>query len=238
MNMYDKSISVENGFFFVPITILADNFTITLSGYLEDKLGTRILSLIGIVFGLFCNLIIKFVHNFWILLFSFLLYGIGIGLCYYPILKTCWKYFPNKKGIITGIILCVYGIGNFGFTSLADFIINPDKISPDDNGIYKPEIAIKIKDYSFIMSIIIGSLGIIALILMFPIDNIIGDNNIDEIKENQKENDEEQNENKKEELIENENDKPIKQAILSLRFLLFNLMCVGTLCKFYLNYFD
>ena len=36
---------------------------------------------------------------------GFVLYGLGIGMGYYPILKTTWKYFPEKKGFLTGLIL-------------------------------------------------------------------------------------------------------------------------------------
>ena len=38
---------------------------------------------------------------------GFVFYGLGIGMGYYPILKTTWKYFPEKKGFLTGLILCV-----------------------------------------------------------------------------------------------------------------------------------
>lgn len=251
MNMYDHKIGLTHGFFFVPVTILADTYVITVSGIFERILGTRILSLIGIVGGLFCHLIIRWVHNFWLLLFSFIIYGFGIGLSYYPILKTCWKYFPEKKGIITGIILCVFGFSPLVFTSLADAVINPDKVKPEE-GIYPPEIAENIKKYSLIMSIVIGVLGLIAMVLMFPRDNIVGDTALKEDDELQKakevmnskenkstpknsfieEGEVQVNEKGEQiELNESDYDKPLKQAALSLRFLLFNLMSVGTLCK-------
>lgn len=259
--MYDDSIGLTHGFFFVPVTILADTYVISLSGVLEQKLGTRLLSLIGIAFGLYCHLIIMFVHNFWLLLLSFILYGFGIGMSYYPILKTCWKYFPEKKGVITGVILCVFGFSPLVFTSLADFVINPDGDEADEKGIFEPKVAERIKKYSLIMSIVIGTLGVLAMILMFPADHIVGDTKLIEEEQLNKEKEKgqinqigkeglddepaapiEKEENKEEELQINEKgqqvelhesdkDKPLKQAALSCRFLLFNLMSVGTLCK-------
>ena len=54
---------------------------------------------------------------------GFVFYGLGIGMGYYPILKTTWKYFPEKKGFLTGLILCVFGLCPFVFTSIADAVI-------------------------------------------------------------------------------------------------------------------
>jgi hypothetical protein len=183
---------------------------------------------------------------------GFVLYGLGIGMGYYPILKTTWKYFPEKKGFLTGLILCVFGLCPFVFTSIADAVINPKGEKANDDGIFTdPKIAIKMKDFSLIMTITMGVCGILSQILMFPLDNIVStDNNqvvvesednkpkesIDtnvsneiyasekDINKNQKNENEE--ENKK--VTVNE---PFMQAFKSMRFHLFNFMSVGTLCK-------
>ena len=90
-----------------------------------------------------------------------MLFGLGIGMGYYPILKTTWKYFPQKKGFLTGFILCVFGLCPMVFTSIADFVINPKGESMVDN-IFKPEIAIKMKNFALIMSITMGICGILS----------------------------------------------------------------------------
>ena len=175
---------------------------------------------------------------------------------YYPILKTTWKYFPEKKGFLTGLILCVFGLCPFVFTSIADAIINPNGESMLDN-YYSPNISIKMKDFALIMSITMGICGIISQILMFPMDNIIStdknndksneksksnENNVEKLEEENNKNEEDisnekskNNENKVEKLEEennkNEDNEPFIQAFKSLRFHLFNLMSVGTLCN-------
>ena len=55
---------------------------------------------------------------------------------YYPILKTTWKYFPEKKGFLTGLILCVFGLCPFVFTSIADAVINPEGVPANEKGIF------------------------------------------------------------------------------------------------------
>ena len=163
---------------------------------------------------------------------GFVFYGLGIGMGYYPILKTTWKYFPEKKGFLTGLILCVFGLCPFVFTSIAD-----DKI------------AIKMKDFSLIMTITMAVCGVLSQLLMFPLDNIVStDNNQVVVEDDNKPKDaietnvsneiyasekygkdtnkENEEENKK--VVVNE---PFMQAFKSLRFHLFNFMSVGTLCK-------
>lgn len=212
------------------------------------------MSAFGVVTAILCNLLIYFFKNYWVIMFSFVLYGLGIGIAYYPILKTCWKYFPEKKGLITGIVLCCFGLSPFAFTSLADWIINKEGLSPDGKGIFSKEIAIRMKTYALVMSIIFAVFGVLALLLMFPMDNIesndkgdkkteqneeeknqqkeeISENKEQKKEETEKEKDKEEQNERNTQQDEETNNKPLKQAALSLKFHLFNLMSVGTLCK-------
>ena len=191
---------------------------------------------------------------------GFVLYGLGIGLGYYPILKTTWKYFPEKKGFLTGLILSVFGLCPFIFTSIADAVMNPDGVNTKEGGIFGPDIAIKMKDFSLIMVITMAVCGILSQFLMFPLDNVVStDNNqvVVEADDNSKD--------VKKSYVSNEiftNEKypppppmtsdnsgnqngllkdgikqkvyvkePFMQAFKSIRFHLFNFMSVGTLCK-------
>jgi OFA family oxalate/formate antiporter-like MFS transporter len=37
-----------------------------------------------------------------------------------------WEYFPDRKGLITGIIIGSYGFGSFLFTQLSTKLVNPN----------------------------------------------------------------------------------------------------------------
>ena len=191
---------------------------------------------------------------------GFVLYGLGIGMGYYPILKTTWKYFPEKKGFLTGLILSVFGLCPFIFTSIADAVMNPDGANTKEGGIFGPDIAIKMKDFSLIMVITMAVCGILSQFLMFPLDNVVSTDNNQVVVE--------ANDNSKDvkksyvsnEIFTNEKDpppppmtsdngenqngllkdgvkqkvyvkEPFMQAFKSIRFHLFNFMSVGTLCK-------
>ena len=191
---------------------------------------------------------IYFFHSFPLIMASFGIFGVGIGLSYYPILKTCWKYFPEKKGLITGVVLCCFGWSPFVFTSLADFVINREGVA-SENGYFPKEVAQRMTTYALIMAVIVASFGVIALIIMFPLDQIDSTDKSDiEQKEENKtqviasEDKEQQAENDntdKPELIKENNvegievkNQPIKQAIFSCQFQGFIWMSVGTLCKY------
>ena len=182
-------------------------------------------------------------------MFGFVLYGLGIGIGYYPILKTSWKYFPNSKGFLTGLILSVFGLCPMVFTSIADAVMNP-KGEPMQDEIFPPEIAEKMKNFALIMAVTMGVCGVLSQILMFPIDNVIS--NVSENEDNNSNNnkskqsftsneicDSETNKNSEEkDLIEHSKEdpdvkEPFMQACKSCRFHLFNFMSVGTLCKIY-----
>ena len=116
-------------------------------------------------------------------MFGFVLYGLGIGMGYYPILKTTWKYFPKKKGFLTGLILSVFGLCPFVFTSIADAVMNPNGENTKEGGIFDSDIAIKMKDFSLIMVIVMAACGVLSQFLMFPKDNVVSTDNNQEVVE-------------------------------------------------------
>lgn len=62
-------------------------------------------------------IISSFMTNFWLfVLFYGAMSGIGCGTGYIVPLLCCWDHFPNKKGMMTGIIAGSYGIGSLVFT--------------------------------------------------------------------------------------------------------------------------
>jgi hypothetical protein len=190
---------------------------------------------------------------------GFVLYGLGIGLGYHPILKTTWKYFPEKKGFLTGLILSVFGLCPFIFTSIADAVMNPKGENTKDGGIFGPEIGIKMKDFSLIMVITMAVCGILSQLLMFPLDNVVSTDNNQVVVEEDDNSKDVKKSYVSNEIYNNEKDaasplapdnndnqnvllrdgikqkvyvkEPFMQAFKSIRFHLFNFMSVGTLCK-------
>jgi OFA family oxalate/formate antiporter-like MFS transporter len=64
-----------------------------------------------------------------------LLYGIGVGfsqgLPYMLPMNNAYKYFPNKKGLISGICMAGLGFGALVFNQLILSLLNPNNVKAD-----------------------------------------------------------------------------------------------------------
>jgi MFS family permease len=58
------------------------------------------------------------------------LYGMGYGIVYIIHMKLAWTFFPERKGMMSGIILMFYSIGAFLFIQLTSMIANPNNEKP------------------------------------------------------------------------------------------------------------
>lgn len=56
-------------------------------------------------------------------------FGCCNGLMYTIPLKICWDYFPERKGMVSGTIICGFGLGSFIFSFLSTVLTNPNNSS-------------------------------------------------------------------------------------------------------------
>ena len=64
--------------------------------------------------------------------YSFVL-GLGFGLVYMLPIRNAWLFFPEKKGTVSGIILCAKSLGAVCWSELAAFLANPKGLKPTLN---------------------------------------------------------------------------------------------------------
>ena len=93
-----------------------------IAGRLMPKVGPRVLAIVGgIVLGsgyILAGLIDP--TNFWVLaLFIGVMGGSGIGLAYVVPIEVGMKWFPDKKGLITGLAVAGFGFGAMLWVKLA-----------------------------------------------------------------------------------------------------------------------
>lgn len=61
----------------------------------------------------------------WLLWITYgILGGFGMGMAYTTTISTCQKWFPDHRGMITGIIVAALGLGGLVFTPVAELLIN------------------------------------------------------------------------------------------------------------------
>ena len=86
---------------------------------------------IGAIIGLTMMLMSALIsQNF----YSFLcLFAIGLGfsngLTYTVPMHHGWLWFPNRPGLVSGIIIGGFGMGSFIFDFVCTALVNPDDIS-------------------------------------------------------------------------------------------------------------
>lgn len=99
--------------------------TMIFAGRYENRIGTQNLAVLSAVFFSAGYLLSGFSNgNFWAILFGVgILTGIGTGLGYLVALTTPVKYFPNKKGLVTGISTAGFGLAAFIFSLITEKLL-------------------------------------------------------------------------------------------------------------------
>jgi OFA family oxalate/formate antiporter-like MFS transporter len=113
------------------IVLAAFALAVIFAGRIQDRVGPRIVATAGgIILG--AGLILaKFTELFpsggalvWLIATFSVLGGIGIGAGYVCPIATCVKWFPDKRGLITGLAVAGFGAGAFFFAPLAKALIS------------------------------------------------------------------------------------------------------------------
>lgn len=121
-SLFNKPLSNNFGWqeseivFAFAITVFMFAFATIFSGRLQDKKGPKLVARIGGgLYGL--GLILSSTATTLIQLYIFygVIVGLGVGFVYVCPLSTCLKWFPDKKGLITGISLGAFGLGGLVF---------------------------------------------------------------------------------------------------------------------------
>ena len=113
------------------ISLLVFAIGTVIFGRLQDKIGPKWVATIGgLLLGAGLILASKTTSVGWIYLTFGVLGGAGIGAGYVCPLATCVKWFPDKKGMITGLAVAGFGGGALVFTPVAKSFINSYGVLP------------------------------------------------------------------------------------------------------------
>lgn len=189
-----------------------------------NRIGVKFTIIIALACKYISYILLLFVPNYYVVLLSMCLFGVGNGLGNLTYMKNGWKYFPKSQGLVNGIILGGTGISSSVLTPLADYvIINPDKQKADEKtGLYPKEVGDRIPKYLIILCITFLVLGIFSLIFTFPYRQ---EEEITEEKEKEKE---EENSIKP---LPGESEATLVETFFSLKNLMLICFCFCGLCK-------
>ena len=57
--------------------------------------------------------------------------GIGFGMIYFVPLLCAWSYFPDRRNLVAGIILCCFSLNAIVTSAITTTIVNPLNDAPD-----------------------------------------------------------------------------------------------------------
>ncbi len=101
------------------------------AGKIQDKIGPRLVASVGglmlgagLILASYADTLTMFTVAFSVL------GGLGIGAAYVCPIATCVKWFPDKRGMITGLAVAGFGAGALVFTPIAKAFIASSGIMP------------------------------------------------------------------------------------------------------------
>ena len=93
-------------------------------GYIMQKVGPRITAILGGLLVFTGMLITSFSTELWMLWIGYGLFvGGGVGVSYGVPVATLVKWFPDKRGLITGLAVGTLGFGSIVFTQVGYFLM-------------------------------------------------------------------------------------------------------------------
>lgn len=118
----------------VTITFSIASFALAFStlagGKLQEKLGIRkLISISGLILGIGLILTSKVTSLSMLYVTAGIIVGAADGVAYLTSLSNCIKWFPEKKGLISGISVGAYGTGSLIFKYINGSLINSNGVS-------------------------------------------------------------------------------------------------------------
>jgi OFA family oxalate/formate antiporter-like MFS transporter len=100
------------------IAIFVFAFATLFAGRLQDRFGPRLVATIGISLYSGGLMLTSLASELWQLYITYgIIAGAGVGFVYVCPLSTLVKWFPKRKGMITGVAVGAFGLGSLVFKS-------------------------------------------------------------------------------------------------------------------------
>ena len=137
-----------------------------LGAYLCRNYHPRVGILLAAVIGTGSTFAASFLTNFWAFLVVFGGgYGVAGGIIYMIPIVAGWEYFPNRKGMVSGVIISGFSCAGLIFNQISTALANPTNASPTDD-YYGKEVYERVPRMLRILTLCWGALLAAGFILI------------------------------------------------------------------------
>ncbi len=115
--------SATQAYSIMSVTLAVGSFAMTIGGYFQDRLGPKAMSILsGFMLGVGYLIAYLGKGNYWSSLIGIGgLVGLSIAFGYIGPIAACTKWYPDKRGAITGLSAAGFGISALLFSKLAGY---------------------------------------------------------------------------------------------------------------------
>ncbi|GMS84400.1 hypothetical protein PENTCL1PPCAC_6575, partial [Pristionchus entomophagus] len=151
-------------------------FSMLIGGVVEQSMGGRMGAAIGCALYTgsiaFSSIIIQVSYGW--LLFSFgFLPSFGSGVSYNSVLINAQRWFPERIGFASGVIVAGFGMGTLFIAPLQTLYVNPDHYTTNKEGYFiQEDLLDRVPPLFLVMALFFTILQVIGLLLLAsPIEN-------------------------------------------------------------------
>ncbi len=106
------------------ISLAGFGLFVSIGGRMQDRYGPRKIAILaGAIYALGYIMSWQFNTNLYLMYVAYGFLGAGVGVGYSCPLACCVKWFPDKRGLISGIAVAGFGAGTFIFAQVGTAII-------------------------------------------------------------------------------------------------------------------
>ena len=168
LKLHDSpTIELVDGYFLMPIIIFISNIATYFGPKIDAKIGVKKCVSLTLVMVVLAHLMLLSTTKLSMVYCAMIIFGVAIGFSYMAVMRNAWLYFPDKKGLISGVILFGYGLSALIFTWVSDSIVNPKFEKVSANGFFAPEIANRTYNFIFALNVILVAMSIIGYLMIF-----------------------------------------------------------------------
>lgn len=170
-NHGSPNVSSEDGTWITAAFLLGQGMFLIVGSCIEQASNSRFACIFGClihVASTFLTMLAIDINIFVVIILYGLGCGMGCGSSYIASIIAAQKWFPNRKGLFTGMIVAGFGFGGLIFTFLQTMYMNPDNLAPDSNGYFPQSVYRRTPNLFLYMGIIFSIVQSLGCLLAFP----------------------------------------------------------------------